>query len=155
MIERGAWYVVMQVILLGMLFFGPTGPLLLPRGVEGFANILKIFGQGFFFIGLVIALIAAIQLGKNLTPLPCPKADSQFVGRGLYKLVRHPIYFGVILIGFGWWLINLGGLTLIYFVALIFFFDIKSRKEEVWLVKAFPEYAEYQLRVRKLIPKIY
>ncbi len=155
MIERGAWYVVMQAILLGMLFFGPVGSSVLPRGMEGFAYILKIIGQGIFFIGLVIAVIAAIQLGKNLTPLPCPKANSQFVDRGLYKLVRHPIYFGVILIAFGWLLITFGVLTLVCFVALIFFFDIKSRKEEVWLVREFPAYAAYQLRVRKLIPKIY
>ena len=42
-----------------------------------------------------------------------------------------------------------------WLAALAMFFDIKSRREEVWLAEHFPEYAAYQRRVRKLIPFIY
>ena len=35
------------------------------------------------------------------------------------------------------------------------FFDIKSRREERWLMARFPAYASYRKRVRKLIPLIY
>ena len=38
---------------------------------------------------------------------------------------------------------------------LLVFFDIKSRREEAWLVARFPAYADYRRRVRKLIPFIY
>ncbi|RPI93163.1 MAG: isoprenylcysteine carboxylmethyltransferase family protein, partial [Chloroflexi bacterium] len=45
--------------------------------------------------------------------------------------------------------------TLIYAGLLFVFFDIKTRREERWLARKFPEYAGYQQRVRKLIPFIY
>ena len=100
-------------------------------------------------------MVAAFQLGSNLTPLPRPKVDAKFVRSGLYRLVRHPIYFGVILLSVAWFLITQGELTLAYAGLIFLFFDIKSRKEEQWLVTTFPEYSDYQKHVRKLLPLIY
>jgi protein-S-isoprenylcysteine O-methyltransferase Ste14 len=40
-------------------------------------------------------------------------------------------------------------------VIIVIFFDIKSRKEEQWLVERFSAYVNYQGRVRKLIPWVY
>jgi protein-S-isoprenylcysteine O-methyltransferase Ste14 len=40
-------------------------------------------------------------------------------------------------------------------IALLIFFDIKSRKEEEWLLEKFPDYKTYQQRTKKLIPLIY
>ena len=44
---------------------------------------------------------------------------------------------------------------LAYAVVLVLFFDIKSRREEVWLMQHFSEYAEYRRHAKKLIPFIY
>ena len=41
-------------------------------------------------------------------------------------------------------------LLTIYAMLLFIFFDIKSRREERWLARKFPDYAGYQQRVRKL-----
>lgn len=62
------------------------------------------FGLAVAFIGLGIALslAAALHLGANLTPLPHPKDDACFVASGPYRLVRHPMYGGVILLALGW-----------------------------------------------------
>jgi protein-S-isoprenylcysteine O-methyltransferase Ste14 len=77
------------------------------------------------------------------------------VTSGVYGLVRHPIYTGLILGTLGWslWNANLlgAGLALLLFV----FFDLKSRREERWLMEAYPGYAEYKRHVRKLIPLVY
>jgi protein-S-isoprenylcysteine O-methyltransferase Ste14 len=35
------------------------------------------------------------------------------------------------------------------------FFDLKSRREEAWLLGAYPAYADYRRRVRKLVPLVY
>jgi len=40
-------------------------------------------------------------------------------------------------------------------IALFVFFDAKARKEEVWLTERFPDYANYRISVKKLIPWIY
>jgi len=38
---------------------------------------------------------------------------------------------------------------------LLVFFHLKSRREERWLVERYPEYADYQKRVKKIIPFIW
>lgn len=48
-----------------------------------------------------------------------------------------------------------GRLTLGYAAALFIFFDIKSRREEMWLKEKYADYAAYQMRVHRLIPFIY
>jgi protein-S-isoprenylcysteine O-methyltransferase Ste14 len=150
----GIGFVVVQAVLLAILFFGPTH-LNVDTSIAPPKGLLLWFGYGFFILGAVIALIAAINLGKNLTPLPKPKDDAELVQTGLYRLVRHPIYFGVIVLSLGWGLIQQTTLVWLYVVIIIIFFDIKSRKEERWLVERFSTYADYQGRVRKLIPWVY
>ena len=151
---NGIGFVVVQVVLLGMLFFGPSH-LNTDTSIYPPKSQLLWFGYGIFIVGIIIALIAAINLGKNLTPLPRPKENAELVQTGLYRLVRHPIYFGVIVLSIGWGLIQQAALVWLYVIVIAIFFDIKSRKEERWLVALFSPYADYQGRVRKLIPWVY
>ena len=150
----GIGFVVVQAVLLTILFFGPTS--LNPDvSIEASTGLLLWFGYGIFILGTVIALIAAVNLGKNLTPLPRPKENAELIQNGLYRFVRHPIYFGVIVLSIGWGLIQQSTLIWLYVIVIAIFFDIKSRKEERWLTERFSTYADYQGRVRKLIPWIY
>jgi protein-S-isoprenylcysteine O-methyltransferase Ste14 len=151
--ERGAWYVVVQGILIGLILFGPQGSLLVSS--ESIVSILQSCGIAIGLLATVIMVIAVINLGKNLTPLPCPKDNAILIQNGLYQFVRHPIYFGVLLAALAWLLIFPGLYVLAYAIALFFLFDIKARREEVWLVERFPDYRDYQRRVKKLIPAIY
>ena len=48
-----------------------------------------------------------------------------------------------------------GRVTLAEAAVLALFFDIKSRREEIWLADHFPAYDAYRQRVRKLIPFLY
>ena len=151
---NGIGFVVVQAVLLGILFFGPSH-LNTDTSIYSPKGLLLWFGYGIFILGTIIALIAAINLGKNLTPLPRPKENAELVQTGLYRLVRHPIYFGVIVLSIGWGAIQQSALVWLYVIVIAIFFDIKSRKEERWLVARFSTYANYQGRVRKLIPWLY
>jgi protein-S-isoprenylcysteine O-methyltransferase Ste14 len=153
--EQGEWYVAIQMLLFALLVFGPQNTTLLPIWPEKLASVSVTIGGLLIAIGLLITALAAIQLGTNLTPLPHPKPDAHLVISGLYRQVRHPIYTGIIFASTGWAVFTQGWLTLAYATTLFLFFDIKSRREEVWLLKRFPEYAEYRQHVRKLIPFIY
>ncbi|MES2585881.1 MAG: isoprenylcysteine carboxylmethyltransferase family protein [Pseudomonadota bacterium] len=151
--ERGAWYVVIQGILIGLILFGPQGSHLISS--EPLATILQSCGIAIGLLACLIMVIAAINLGRNLTPLPCPKDDAVLIQAGLYGYVRHPIYFGVLLAALAWLLIFPGVYVLAYSICLFLLFDIKARREEMWLVDRFPDYGAYQSRVKKLIPGIY
>jgi len=150
----GIGFVVVQAVLLGVLFFGP-GYFNPNASADAPQGLLLWCGYGIFILGTGIALVAAINLGKNLTPLPKPKENAELIQGGLYRLVRHPIYFGVIVLSIGWGLIQQSALVWLYIIVIAIFFDIKSRQEERWLVERFSTYADYQGRVRKLIPWIY
>ncbi len=151
--KRGIWYVVVQGILIGLILFGPHGSPLISS--EPLITILQSCGIAIGLLACLIMVIAAINLGANLTPLPHPKDDSVFIQTGLYQYVRHPIYFGVLLAALAWLLIFPGLYVLAYSICLFLFFDIKARREEVWLVERFSGYKNYQARVKKLIPGIY
>jgi protein-S-isoprenylcysteine O-methyltransferase Ste14 len=153
--RRGEWYVGMQTVLFGLVIFGPTGSSALPPWPGPLAAATGSLGLALVAVGGLMAVAAALKLGPNLTPLPHPKDDCALVDSGLYGLVRHPIYCGLILAAFGWALYVQGWLTLAWALVLLVFFDIKSRREEAWLLARFPAYADYRRRVRKLIPFIY
>ena len=105
--------------------------------------------------GGALALAGVSRLGGDLSVLPFPKAGAPLVETGPYAIVRNPIYGGLILAAFGWGLFVNGWLTLLWALMLLVFFDMKSRREERLLCREFPQYAQYQRRVRKLIPWVY
>jgi protein-S-isoprenylcysteine O-methyltransferase Ste14 len=150
--SRGELYVVVQAILLIALFFGPKDIFGLPTMLN---QTLWWIGQILFYSGIVITIWAAILLGPNLTPLPKPKPSGEFIQSGLYRFVRHPIYFGVILVCFGWAGIEQTLYTLVLAIILLIFFDLKSRQEEIWLTEKFSEYDVYKQNTKKLIPFLY
>jgi len=153
--KRGEWYVVLQAGLLILVAIGPCTWPGLPAWSPGWSRLGTIGGGLLFLAGALLAVAGAVNLGRNLTPLPRPKDDATLVVVGAYRLVRHPIYSGLAAMAFGWGLWVNSWPTLGYALLLFVFFDCKSRREERWLREKFPEYAAYQRRVRKLIPFVY
>ncbi|ATE62020.1 methyltransferase family protein [Thauera sinica] len=153
--RRGEWYVAAQGLLFALVAFGPRSASGLPPWPEPAAALATAAGIGLLVLGAAICAAAALHLGSNLTPLPHPRDDATLVTTGLYRYVRHPIYCGVLLLAFGWALFVQGWLTLAYAALLFAFFDLKSRREETWLMARFPDYADYRRRVRRLIPFLY
>jgi len=150
---RGEWYVVAQVLLFMLILWGPRDVPGLNWPISG--AVSSSAGIALMALGLALSIAAALHLGSNLTPLPHPKDDASFVASGPYRVVRHPMYGSVILLALGWAFHVEGLLTVVYALLTVLFFDIKTRREEAWLIQRFPEYAAYRRRVRKLIPFIY
>ncbi|GAB4203342.1 MAG: isoprenylcysteine carboxylmethyltransferase family protein [Coleofasciculaceae cyanobacterium] len=96
-----------------------------------------------------------LDLGNNLTPLPYPKENGQLVRSGVYSIVRHPLYSGLIFAALGWVVLQLSLSHLIAAAVLFAFFDAKARREEAWLTEKYPDYSEYRQQVKKLIPGLY
>src|SRR3972149_6243934 len=146
---RGEWYVVIQVVLLGLVVFGPRMALGWPTWTSPYAQLSSIAGGVLLVVGGLLATAGIFKLGANLTAVPCPKEQATLVETGPYRLVRHPIYSGAIIAAFGWAFLVNGWLTIGYALILFVFFDIKSRREEQRLKEKFAGYTAYQKRAHK------
>ena len=153
--DRGSYYVYAQLGLLALVVFGPRaiGPADPWPGFWG--QVARAAGQALLFAGGAFAFMGFLYLGTNLSPWPRPKEKSELVRSGVYGLVRHPIYTGLIFSTLGWALLVNGPLTLLYALCLTAVLDRKARYEEYLLRKRFAGYAEYQRRVKRFIPFIY
>jgi protein-S-isoprenylcysteine O-methyltransferase Ste14 len=145
------WLAIQTVLSIGVFLAGFTGPVW--HGVPRAGTV--VIGVILIGAGLVLVARAMYDLGESMTPMPRPRAGGRLVETGAYRLVRHPIYGGVILLGVGWGLLMAAPLALAATLLLAAFLDIKSRREELWLVERFPEYEAYRRRTRRLIPSIY
>ena len=153
--ERGEWYVVLQFILFALIFAAPFVTGQFSGWPDPWGTVGVVVGVLFILLGGALALVGLVSLGRNLAAVPHPKDDANFVEHGAFKIVRHPIYSGIILGAFGWALLMNSAVTLLLAALLFLFFDIKSRREEKWLAAKFTEYPAYQQRVRKLVPFLY
>ena len=112
-------------------------------------------GLGFFALGLGLAIWARVHIGRNWGTPMSQKDEPELVTSGPYKLVRHPIYSGILVAGLGtalglnWlWLIAVG-LAGIYFI-------YSATVEERYLAEQFPDaYPAYKHSTKMLVPYVF
>ena len=111
-------------------------------------------GLVLFVTGGVFGIAGVAALGRNRTPFPQPRADSELVQSGIYASVRHPLYTSVMLASVGWVLIWQSAPALMPALALIPFFHAKARREERWLREKFPSYSGYEKHTPRFLPRL-
>jgi protein-S-isoprenylcysteine O-methyltransferase Ste14 len=153
--RRGEGYVVVQLILVALVLFGPRTWPGLPSWPATIAQLALPVGIALSVLGAGLIVTGIVALGRNLAAVPRPKEGATLVERGPYRVVRHPMYSGAILIAFGWALAVHGTLSLAYAVMVVAFLAAKTAREERWLREEVAGYVAYQRRVRKLIPYVY
>jgi protein-S-isoprenylcysteine O-methyltransferase Ste14 len=148
---RGEGWAVAQLALAALILLaGVAGPrwstsVSTPRIVAGI--VLGIAGLALFTAGVA-------GLGRSLTPFPRPAATTTLRTSGVYRLVRHPIYGGSMLVALGWSLLS-SPLAVLPAACLVALFELKSRLEEAMLLGRFPEYEAYRRRVRwRFVPGV-
>ena len=104
-------------------------------------------------IGLVLVLVALLQLKTSLSPFPSPKKGTKLITGGVFVFARHPIYAGILFMAFGISVWLGSGYKLIISVLLYLLFFLKSRYEEQLLQETFPEYVEYKKHTGRFFPK--
>lgn len=104
-------------------------------------------------LGLLISIIALLQLNIHLSPFPTPKPNSKLITNGVFKLSRHPIYTGILIFMFcfSFWLGD--GYKLCISVLIFLLFTYKSKYEESLLEIAFEDYKAYKSKTGRFFPK--
>lgn len=152
---RGEGWVAIQGILFAMIAL--AGMLLTGGWTGPGAAIAAVGGWLVVVLGAALAGAGVVGLrgGDALTAVPHPRDDARLVDAGAYRLVRHPIYGGLVLGAAGWALLRGSLVALAAAGVLLAFFDLKRRREEAWLAARYPGYAAYSARTRRLIPWVY
>lgn len=116
----------------------------------------NIVGLLLFVIGLAISVIAVRTLGRFYASTLVTREGHQLISHGIYRYMRHPIYFGVLMICFG---VPVYAASLYGFYvmsALIPLFLIRIKFEEAMLIEEFGDaYRSYKEETKKLIPFVY
>jgi protein-S-isoprenylcysteine O-methyltransferase Ste14 len=106
-------------------------------------------------VGVALAIWARTLLGRNWSGNPQIKEDHELIQAGPYRLVRHPIYTGILLAVFGTAFCRGRMLDLVLFLFLFVVFWIKLKVEESFMAKQFPEaYPPYRKSTKALVPYI-
>ncbi len=152
---RGEGWVVGQgILLVAVAVLGlPDLRELPPQSTAGWATV--VLGLAVMSGGLLIGGRALRDLGANLTAMPHPRDDAQFVEVGIYRVIRHPMYAALITAALGWVLITTSVPAAAATAALAVWLDLKSRREEAWLRGRYPEYEAYRRRTHRFIPGAY
>jgi protein-S-isoprenylcysteine O-methyltransferase Ste14 len=145
---------VIKTIKIGILL-GICAQIWLPNFLPISENpaTLQIVGTAIYTMGLLTAIAARFQLGDNWANIETGQVlqRQQVVARGIYGLIRHPIYTGDLLLLLGLelalnsWLV-LGVLLLAPVVIM------QAVKEEKMLVQKLSGYDSYCLRTKRFIP---
>ncbi len=106
--------------------------------------------------GLIVAILARRMLAGNWSRGVVIKEEHKLITTGPYRYIRHPIYFGGLLMVLGSAL-TFGTLSAgIGFLIIGLAFALKLRAEERILTERFSdEYEAYKRRTRALIPFVW
>lgn len=138
------YFIMASVFALGLLCAGNS------RNV-----ILTLSGIILILISAAFGIAGVAVLGKNRKSTPEPSPESELVTKSVYSIVRHPLYFSLICLSFGWSLLFVSVASAMASLVLAVFLDRKARLEEKLLSERFPEYQDYMKKTYRLIPWIY
>jgi protein-S-isoprenylcysteine O-methyltransferase Ste14 len=113
-------------------------------------------GVALFALGGVLRIAPAFVLGERFSALAAIQPDHQLVTGGLYRVIRHPSYLGLIVNSLGWGLAFRSSVGVVLTALLIPPLIARIRAEEALLSERFgAEYAAYRARTWRLIPGLY
>ena len=123
--------------------------------VLGGASAGRAAGAVAFAVGVACYRWGAATLGEALSPLVAPHPDGRLVTAGPYRVVRHPMYVGQLLIAGG------APATLgcrwafaVSFAAAVVLF-VRIGMEEDALARAYADFGEYRARSKRLLPFVF
>lgn len=144
-------------VLLGaaLLIWPRLAPAVLSRPILPAGPALPVLGAALVLAGLVFALWARRHLGRNWSGDVTVKEGHALIRSGPYRLVRHPIYSGLVLALVGTALAIGDARGFVATGLILIGFVVKLSIEESRMRETFPDYADYCRRTARLLPGVY
>jgi protein-S-isoprenylcysteine O-methyltransferase Ste14 len=112
-------------------------------------------GLALFTLGLGFAIWARVHIGRNWGTPMTEKDEPELVTSGPYRLVRHPIYAGILVAGLGT-AVGLSWLWLAPVALGAIYFVYAATVEERYLTEQFRDaYPAYKRSTKMLVPFVF
>ena len=134
--------VFLQFFIIGLHFF--QWELLPKKQIIQVSPFSYFMGSLIMIIPSLIMLVGIKDLVRNLSPSPRILTNSSLVNKGFYRFTRHPIYYSLIFISFGVFIINLSIYYLCLSISLLLIIKLKIVLEENYLKNKFRNYFLYK-----------
>jgi len=134
------------------LAFAPFEFLFFQRSVNFFAFWA---GVVFCIAAIFIRIKGQLDLGSGFSTRIEKQENHHLVTRGLYSIIRHPLYLAIILLLAGINLMLSAFYSWIFFIINAYTLKIRIDKEEEFMIKNFSEYSNYMKWTKKIIPFIW
>lgn len=120
-------------------------------------NYIILSGFALIVLGQIIRWIAIRTLGEYFTVDVSIQEGQEIIDRGMYKLIRHPAYAGMLLsfLGLGLAIGNWLSIIIIFFPTFFMFIHRMNLEEEILCEEFGDDYRDYMKRTKRLIPKVY
>ncbi len=126
-------------------------------------NILTFGGEGVRWIGVVVyalggalRMIPVFALGRRFSGLVAIQPGHTLKTDGIYRLIRHPSYLGLVVNAVGWALAFRSGVGLLIAAAMLAVTIARIRAEERLLAETFgADYDAWRARTWRLVPYLY
>ncbi|MEP9379322.1 isoprenylcysteine carboxylmethyltransferase family protein [Aquabacter sp. CN5-332] len=113
-------------------------------------------GVALYAIGGVLRLWPVFTLRRRFSGLVAIQRDHRLETTGIYSLIRHPSYLGMIILSAGWALAFRSGVGLLITAAMLIPILARIHAEEAMLSAQFGSaYEAYRARTWRLIPGLY
>ena len=125
---------------------------ILTFGGEG----VRWFGVSLYAVGGVLRIAPVFVLGRRFSGLVAIQPDHRLVTGGIYRVIRHPSYLGLLVNALGWGLAFRAGVGVFIAVLMLIVVLARIEAEERLLRETFgAEYDAYRARTWRLIPYLY
>ena len=113
-------------------------------------------GVGLFATGGVLRIWAVFVLGRRFSGLVAIQPGHTLVTTGIYRVIRHPSYLGLLVNSVGWALTFRSAVGVLLTALMVLPRLARIRAEETLLRTQFgAEYDAYRGRTSRLIPGLY
>jgi protein-S-isoprenylcysteine O-methyltransferase Ste14 len=115
----------------------------------------QIIGLSITLFGFVVSVAGREYLSSNWSGKVIIQEKHELIKKGPYKIIRHPIYAGVLVMMIGSSMITGNIFCFIWVIFCFFGLFRKSKQEEELLIKKFGEtYKQYIKETKMMIPYI-
>jgi protein-S-isoprenylcysteine O-methyltransferase Ste14 len=116
---------------------------------------LQIAGVALTYLGMSLLIWSRVHLGRYWSAVVALKKDHRLIQTGPYRVVRHPLYAGIILASVGVGLCVTTWDSLVGIALLATCFERRAHKEDALLASEFgTEFEAYRQRTGRLLPRL-